>query len=550
MIIFSNKYFFYILLGLYVVAIYLGLQVDIMDIDASQYASMSQQMLKSGNFLELFHKYKNYLDKPPLTFWLGALSFNLFGYHNWSYKLPSLVFALMAVYSVYKLSLLYYSKNASILSAASLACCQAIFLITNDCRTDTYLLGSVAFASWQLAAYIKTKKWFFFLGAFIGIGIAMLAKGPIGIMSIGLAFSSDLLLKRDFKTIFKWQWIFGLLVILIVLSPMCYGLWTQYGYKGIKFFFWDQSFGRITGSNHWKNDGGFFFMFHSFAWSLLPFTLYFLVGLFLKAKKLILSNFKVNPNEEYFSFFGFILVYIAMSKSSYQLPHYIYVVLPYAAIITGSELEKIFTEKTKYSKILKTIQWIIISALWILVGVLALYAFNPTVLWSVISLQLLVMFVIIVYFIRKETNSIVFLSLSTMISVNIILGGKIYPEILKYQSSKLMASDIVGKGIKENEITYFDTMASFAADFYANMSINEIYMKKGGAKKATIKIKNYKYIIVDEPTLTKLKIMKIEVDTISKYKHYPVSRLTGMFINPNTRNSTLMTRYLLKIKKT
>ena len=51
-----------------------GLFTIIYGIDASIYASISAEMSETGNYLQLFHKGNDYLDKPPLHFWLSALS--------------------------------------------------------------------------------------------------------------------------------------------------------------------------------------------------------------------------------------------------------------------------------------------------------------------------------------------------------------------------------------------------------------------------------------------------------------------------------------------
>ena len=45
--------------------------VDIMEVDAGQYASMSLEMLKSGDYLHLVDRGQDYLDKPPLIFWMS-----------------------------------------------------------------------------------------------------------------------------------------------------------------------------------------------------------------------------------------------------------------------------------------------------------------------------------------------------------------------------------------------------------------------------------------------------------------------------------------------
>ena len=51
--------------------------IDIMEIDAAQYASISQEMLQTGDYLQVHHRHADYLDKPPLLFWLTSFSFKL-----------------------------------------------------------------------------------------------------------------------------------------------------------------------------------------------------------------------------------------------------------------------------------------------------------------------------------------------------------------------------------------------------------------------------------------------------------------------------------------
>ena len=51
-----------------------GLGLTIMDVDSAQYASISQEMARTNEFLEVQNKGSDYLDKPPLLFWVGAVS--------------------------------------------------------------------------------------------------------------------------------------------------------------------------------------------------------------------------------------------------------------------------------------------------------------------------------------------------------------------------------------------------------------------------------------------------------------------------------------------
>ena len=100
--------------------------IPLMDIDASQYASISREMLENKSYLQVFDLGYDYLDKPPMLFWLSAISMKIFGVHDWAYRLPSFLFAILAVYATYRLALLFYRKEIAQLSALVLAASQAV----------------------------------------------------------------------------------------------------------------------------------------------------------------------------------------------------------------------------------------------------------------------------------------------------------------------------------------------------------------------------------------------------------------------------------------
>ena len=262
-----------------------GLFLDVMDVDASQYASISMEMLQRGEWLQVMHRGANYLDKPPLLFWTSAASFGLFGLSNWAYKLPSVLTALASVYAVFRFSKLFYTEKTARQAAFIFASSVGFLVLCNDVRTDTLLLATTTCAVWQIAEYLQFKRFLNWLCAFLFVGLAMLAKGPIGLVMPAFAVGTHLLLQRDWRNLFRWEWLAGLLIVGLVLAPMCWGLYHQFdlhpetkvngrtGVSGLYFFFWEQSFGRITGENTWKNDTSGFYFLHVYLWAFLPWVL-------------------------------------------------------------------------------------------------------------------------------------------------------------------------------------------------------------------------------------------------------------------------------------
>lgn len=236
------------IIGGLLIVLFAGFGIDVMDIDAAQYASMSREMMSGGSYLEVYDLGKDYLDKPPFLFWISALSMKVFGANTFAYKLPSFLFALLAVYSTFRLTSVYYTKRIAFLAAIILAGSQGFILMNHDVRTDTILMGWVTFSLWQLAEWFRERKFIYFILACAGIAGGMMTKGPIALMVPVFAFGSQILIQRKFRNILRWEYLIGPIFIAVLLIPMCIGLYNQFdlnpnkvvdgktGVSGLRFF--------------------------------------------------------------------------------------------------------------------------------------------------------------------------------------------------------------------------------------------------------------------------------------------------------------------------
>nr|MCU0361513.1 glycosyltransferase family 39 protein [Bacteroidia bacterium] len=448
-----------LLFGLATLVYLIGLFfVPLMDVDATQYASISLEMINSGDYLHVMHHQKDYLDKPPLIFWLGALFFKLFGVNVWVYRLPSFLFTLLGVYSTYALAKLFYDKKTGINAALIIYTSQAFFLMNHDVRTDTILTACIIFSSWQLAAFLQNGKFLYVLGGFTGIALGMLEKGPLGLVVPVMAIGTHLLVRRDWKSIFKWQWLAGILITAIWLIPMCIGLYEQFdlhpekvvngrqGVSGLRFFFWEQSFGRITGENVWKDDSTVLFFTHTFIWSFIPWFLPAIIAFFNRIGELIRSGFH-SQTTEFMSLGGFILPFMALSLSQYKLPHYVFVLYPFAAIFTAAWLSQLETASAEKYQKLNNVQFILCMVMLALVVLMNLWFF-PIFKLPLALLSALLLLILMVYssrLLRTRTNlTLYFISAFTGIFINFLMNSSFYPQLLNYQGGTVASNYLKG----------------------------------------------------------------------------------------------------------
>lgn len=542
--------------GFLLLIVYLiGFQINIMDIDAAQYASISREMLDSGNFLQVFDQGKDYLDKPPFLFWISALSMKFFGITNFAYRLPSFLFALLAVFSTYRFSKLYYEQKAAVLAALILATSQGFFLMNHDVRTDTILMGSVAFSIWQLACWFQQKKIQNLIWGCIGIAIGMMTKGPIAIIVPVLAFGSQLMLTKDFKSIFKWQYLLGILIIAILLLPMSMGLYQQFDLhpekivndkshvSGIRFFYWTQSFGRITGESVWNNNANIFFLIQNMMWSFLPWIIIFLLAFINKTTSILRNRLKLDSNSEIISYAGFLLTYLALGMSKYQLPHYIFVAFPFAAIITANYInEKINDLKSNtLLKRLSSFHFIIFTLLWLVLIALLGFTFKSIPPVMAIAAGILYVGFVFVYVKKRQSKwQVVYLGLYTTIGLNFFLNLSFYPALLEFQAGSNAGTWIASHHIPVNKVSAYQYETWRSLNFYANGIVYH--------KDSVDKFQSGEFVITTKNKVSDFDSLHKSYQILYTGNDFKITRLSLNFLNPETREKQLSKFVLLKIK--
>jgi 4-amino-4-deoxy-L-arabinose transferase-like glycosyltransferase len=530
-----------------------AIRIDTMDVDASQYAEISREMLKSGDYLHVYDRGLEYLDKPPFLFWVSAASMKVFGVNNFGFKFPSLLFALWALFATYKLAKLLHGESVGCMAALTLAVCQGMFLMTNDIRCDTILMSWVITAVWLIKEWLVQRKLQYLLAGFAAIAFGMMTKGPIALMVPVFCFGADWALKREWKNFFRAEYLLGFLVIAILLLPMSIGLYQQFdmhpeklvngrqGVSGLRFFFWTQSFGRITGENPWKNDVNLFFLLQNMLWSFLPWIVLLIAALIANSAQLVRQKFRLSPQQEWLTTGGFIITYLALGSSAYQLPHYIFVAYPLASIVTAKFMHELIAEK-KYKGLysfFKPFHTVIVVLLLLVVLVLITYVF-PSNLFVIISWAACIIVWLYLAFNRSLEGKLFWLPAAGMIIANIFLSGYVYPTLLQYQGGSQAGRYIHQHAIAANDIVVYKPEDPLnAIDFYARERVSSV--------DTLPQLLDKKYAFTMDKGLHILSENSVPFTVEKRGVLFKVSELTPGFLNPKTRSKEVRNYYIVKL---
>ena len=515
-----------------------GLSIDVTR-DAGKYATVAKETFQNGNYINLTIHGDAYDQKPPMMFWLGALGFSIGGVSNFWFKFPILLLVFAGFYWAFQLGKSLYNKRVGYLTATFLAFSVIYSLYSMDIHADTPLQAFVTLALWQLSEFIKTRKNKHWILGFTAIGLAILSKGPIGAAIPAFAVIGHILLKRDYRFLFDYRWFVGAILSFAVASPALIGLMNQFGWDGIRFFFWENNIGRITGSYVEAVNDPFFYV-HTLLYVFLPWVLVFIIAVFSEFRMLVKNRF---ISDEYFTLSGIWIFYIIISVSKNQVPNYIFSIVPLIAVLTAKWIDIAVRNKMKLFKVLNTTQSFVTILIWLMIFVLAFYLFPlPKLYYLVIAITGIVFsFWIII----KADDKLVRLISPTLIAFGclmLLLNTNVFPYIFSFQAPP-KAARYYTENVPKTDKLYNYKYGQYELFFYSEPQATQIKTVEELKKVAETK---GNWIFTDPEGLAVIDSLKIQPDTLIEYRHLYLNK-GGLFINPKTRDEVLQPMYLLKL---
>lgn len=250
----KSKYLKWAVPGIIVLRVITLFAVPLLDKTEARYGEIARLMQDTGQWIVLQFDYGiPFWAKPPLSSWLSALSFGAFGVNEFASRLPSFLIAMAIILILIKA--LKIEGISRYVLAFILLTIPEYLLHAGVTSTDSALLLAIVITMisfWKTIDEDKRSVWSYLF--FVGIGLGLLAKGPIIIILTGPPiFVWCLLGKGRFrKTLLRLPWIIGILVVALIAVPW-YWLAEKESPGFIDYFFVGEHFKRFTESG-WSGD--------------------------------------------------------------------------------------------------------------------------------------------------------------------------------------------------------------------------------------------------------------------------------------------------------
>ncbi|MBL8917995.1 MAG: glycosyltransferase family 39 protein [Myxococcaceae bacterium] len=331
----------WVLAGVAVGPVLLGLSNQLHDYDPSQYAEVARRILASNEWLDLRDSEAPFTNKPPVTMWAQALAMAVFGVTSFAARLPVLLFGLLAMAATRVAGRELWDERTGNLAAIGVGASVAFQHMVADPKVDMPLL---AFSTASIAALLVSRRrpgavWV----AWVAAGLAMLSKGPLGVVLPMAAVGPELLRESWLPGTTLWQrfkamkLLRGALIVAAITVPFYVVVYQRSGADAAMYLLVRQGFGRLTGSSGWSDDTTPLFFVHTGAWAFFPMTLWLLVALSRRAVAAVKAR-ALPGSVERVALWWLVIPFVAISVSTYKLPQYVYWLVAPAALLAAREL--------------------------------------------------------------------------------------------------------------------------------------------------------------------------------------------------------------------
>jgi 4-amino-4-deoxy-L-arabinose transferase-like glycosyltransferase len=318
------------------------------------FAEASRQMVVTGDWITPYFNGATRFDKPPLVYWLMAIAFKIGGVNVWTVRFPSALAATgltsLGFYTLKRFGHFGLAPEKGDLGRSSwFTAWLGAALIALNAQTiawartgvsDMLLSGCMGaalfsfFIGYGLSGQPKAQsRWY--LAFYILIALAVLTKGPVGLVLPGLIVGIFLMYMGNVRTVLKEMRLLRGILLFVVLTVPWYALVIQAnGEAYINSFFGYHNLERFS---HVVNNhrAPWWFFFAVVPLSFAPWSAYLPVAI-ARLQFWRINHWRKQPRASHLGIFAliwFVVVFSFFTIAATKLPSYTIPLLPAAAVL-------------------------------------------------------------------------------------------------------------------------------------------------------------------------------------------------------------------------
>src|ERR1035437_26288 len=223
----NRKFYLYLILisAIFFFIPFLG-SVHLFDWDEINFAESAREMIVTGNFSRVQIDFHPFWEKPPLFFWMQALSMKLFGINEFAARFPNALIGILTLLTLYLVGKRLYDEKFGLIWALAYLGSFLPHLYFKSGIIDPFfnffIFLGIVFLAKSINKTGEKKEFIYALLGGISIGLAILTKGPVGLLVAGISVLVYWATMR-FRKITNWKNIMIFAFMLFIISCLWFG---------------------------------------------------------------------------------------------------------------------------------------------------------------------------------------------------------------------------------------------------------------------------------------------------------------------------------------
>ncbi len=325
------------------------------DPDEGRYAEIPREMVAGGDWVTPRLDGIKYFEKPALGYWATAAAFEVFGQHAWSVRLWPALSGMLGLLLTFALGRRLYDQRAALLAVLVQASALLYVAMARIATLDMGLTLGLQIAMTALALLVqqpqpaREQAWRLPLLLGVGVALAVMAKGLVGILIPGAVAVLFMLIHRDWRLALRAAPWWTLAVLLLLAAPW-FVLVSARNPEFAHFFFIFEHFQRYLSSAGFDRYQPAWFFLPVLALGFLPWIT-LLPGALRCAWRAARDGER--PTSLLLLWAAFVLLFFSLSQS--KLAPYILPLFPALSLLTGRAIAAL--PPARFAAHLRVVAW-------------------------------------------------------------------------------------------------------------------------------------------------------------------------------------------------
>jgi len=493
-----------IMIGLLLYFYRLG-DLSFMNPDEGRFAQAAKEMLRRNEWILPYFRGEILSTKPILYFWMIILSFKWLGISELSARLPSALMATAGLFLVYWTGKIAFNRAVGCLSAIILATSCLYFFEARFAHADISLtffitLSLCCFYLGYISMEAKSKKRFYLL-FYVGMALATLTKGPVGVVIPSVVVLTFLILSGNVRAIGEMNLFWGSLIFMAIVLPWFVSATLKGGYSYLRILLIQET-GLTPFFNAYDHREPLYFYFISLFNKFAPWSL-FLPAAFSYA---MMEKNRKDAFPLLFFLSWFLVIFIFFSLADAKRDRYILPLYPAAAIIVGWAWERVAFQRKRASWWFLIPSYLLITSPFFIIPLYQLYAHHTGILIEPVRLVIIFFVVLLITFTLFQRSQMKYklfaMNTAVLLTIGILMLREIYPQLDYHRSPKILCDAVNSIRRAEDRPLIVYGLRNPCIDYYLEQPIYHVSTLEDIAK--ALKKQHPVYILIPNKELGRL----------------------------------------------